>query len=296
MSGNNEIWEKFVPEEQHFKLGDIELIIPSNLDLYNDYRKYFLNYSHELTDQAVNDYKSSINDYFSFVEKAPEIYLKYLDMVGDKAMDILIANEIYSISKDDFKKRQMDAFHLTIDYVTKFAEEGDQKVNDNAAMAGKLFGFMYPQTGGVIASKENYNSAVRSAKLMNGFNSFMGKLAVKRAAKLDKWSAGKIYNDINSSEYFNRLANDLFCSYIIVTNILRENGADIWANDSQKQKENENIFRNISNPNFPQDKKMKAFADVFLASPYNRDYIKFIEEDFGNTDEVKAIKEYFGFE
>jgi len=59
--------------------------------------------------------------------------------------------------------------------------------------------------------------------------------------------------------------------------------------------EGENIFQNLTNPNFPQDKAVEIIISLILSNPYNPEYHKYLKNKFGDSEEVSAITNYFGF-
>lgn len=63
----------------------------------------------------------------------------------------------------------------------------------------------------------------------------------------------------------------------------------------KRQQQAKNIFENLSNPNFPQDKIAEAFIQIIEINPYNVDYHKFMTSKFGETEETINIRNYFGF-
>lgn len=293
---NNELWQNFVPEEQHFKIRDYEITIPANMDLFNDYKKYFANLAHNLKSLAQDDYNKQITDLKAFYEEANEIYCKYLDLLGDKVMDILVANGIYDSTKEEIVKRNGEISHLAYDYYVGIVEKVNGKSEQKAAMAASMWDFMNPRTGGIIASKENYASEVRSAKMNNALISAFGNIAVKRSRRLTKGEQDKLYKEISPSIYFKYMENDFSNMYMIVVSMLRvKKDIDIWMPPAKTTLGNaKNVLKNISNPNFPQDNKMQAFTEIFLANPYNEDCIKFLENEYG-SDEVQELKEYLGY-
>lgn len=76
---------------------------------------------------------------------------------------------------------------------------------------------------------------------------------------------------------------------------LNKNGKTIWYPTNTTTQQASNIFTNMSNPNFPQDKLIDVFLDILKINPYNAEYHKFMISRFGENDETTAIKNYFGY-
>ena len=76
---------------------------------------------------------------------------------------------------------------------------------------------------------------------------------------------------------------------------LRENGRAIWWPEMNLVEQARNIFQNLSNPNFPQERVAPAFVDILKINPYTADYHRFMVDKWGDTEETRAIATFFGY-
>lgn len=105
----------------------------------------------------------------------------------------------------------------------------------------------------------------------------------------------ELYQRIDSQKLFLRVYIDYLNVVHSLIFALNENGQDIWIAEPEKAQQAKNIFENLSNPNFPQDKIAEAFIQIIEINPYNVDYHKFMTSKFGETEETINIRNYFGF-
>lgn len=77
--------------------------------------------------------------------------------------------------------------------------------------------------------------------------------------------------------------------------LLIQNGQDIWWPEQELDQRSESIFQKLRHPSFSQDKILYAILDAITANPYHGEYYQFLTARFGCTQEVSAIKNYFGY-
>ncbi len=51
----------------------------------------------------------------------------------------------------------------------------------------------------------------------------------------------------------------------------------------------------MSNPNFPQNRKLEAFISILTTFPYSREYLKYMVNTYGENEQTTAIRNYFGY-
>ena len=80
-----------------------------------------------------------------------------------------------------------------------------------------------------------------------------------------------------------------------VVSILHRNKKNVWLPIDSNIKNVDGVFDNLSNPNFPKEQLVAAFIKILQMKPYDKRYYKFMVAYFGDTEEVKAIRNYFGY-
>ena len=94
---------------------------------------------------------------------------------------------------------------------------------------------------------------------------------------------------------FGYVFEDFWHVYLGVVEVLRANGRSIWTMSEENEKRNKNIFTNLSNPHFPEDKKLSAFISILESCPYDEEYMSYLVNVYGDNEQTKQIKEYFGY-
>lgn len=289
---DNELLTPITGVERHFTLSNKKLIIPDDIDLFNAYRTKFREMAKVCSDNAVHEYLDNIHSFDTFINLFMEIYEKHLQVLTKKAFDILIAEEIYNISYEDFYKQHTTNFHLAIDdYNTivescRLTEESNNELNANVAST------IQEAFTSFIGNKTS-NSFVNS--LANGYAEGILNNAVEEGTKINATQKAELYNRITPHILFNRIYCDYWNVYLSLTYILNQYGKHIFFPNAELAQQSNNVFANISNPSFNQDRVLEVLFEVVKSSPYNDKLYEFMEKKFGATDEVQYIKNYFGY-
>ena len=99
-SEEQEPWEPIKGVAKAFPLLDKVLEVPENMDVFNSYRLRFRDLAFKYADKAEKEYKTKVRDLLTFLEFFPRIYGHYLDVLVQKATDILISEEVWTVTAD----------------------------------------------------------------------------------------------------------------------------------------------------------------------------------------------------
>lgn len=284
---DNGPWEKVIGHAKIFPLLGKALEIPKNLDIYNSYRAMFFDLARKYTDIAEKEYNEKIHDYITFMELFPLIYDSNLYPILKRALDILISENVWSITFEEFAAKHKENFHLAIDDYATMSESTALTLQANQQVGSGMMSFA---TG--LMSKKFAN---------NPFRESLDKIESKAISQtvanigISAPQQAELYQRINSNKLFLRVFMDYSNVLHSLITILNENGADIWMLSSESSESAKSIFKNLSNPHFPQDKVVDAFLEILKTNPYNPDYHEFMMSKFGDTKETIAIKNYFGY-
>ena len=116
---------------------------------------------------------------------------------------------------------------------------------------------------------------------------------LKGASQINQAQQLELYQRINPDNLFELVFIDFWRVFLSLTFTLNQNGKAIWYPTDDLAQQASNIFQNLSNPNFPQDKVLDVFFDILKTNPYVEDYHNFMFAKFGDTAETQAIKNYF---
>lgn len=287
-----EIWEPIKGKNREFSFYGEKLEIPENLDVYNSYRKKFKQIAEKYTEKVRIDYNAKVNDFISFMEFFLKIYKENLSPIIQKAVDILISEGIWNVTFDSFLEKHTSSFHLAIDDYNAMLESVRLTVEKNQnAVAGVMSNIPNMIGGGF-----GFKGALKGMAIAETFNivkNGIGNNAMKIASSINPAQQEELYGRIKTDILFNRVLVDYWDVFITLVWILRQNGRDIWLQTKDVDQQAKNIFRNLTNPNFPQDKIIQALVKLILINPYNSEYYEFAISQFGQSDDIVKIKEYF---
>ncbi len=275
-----EPWCALEGQEKTFPLNGQELKIPANLDLFNAYRKKFWTMAKYCSDKAAEEYVKSIHDFDTFMELFPKVYNTHLDLMIEKAIDVLISDNIFSVSAEMLKEIHLDAFHLAIEDYNVMEESRQLTVQENTKLNRGLQGL----AGAFIGTQSSFGQG-----LFEGMTDGL----VEETSQVNAEQKAELYGRINKVVLLNRIFSDYWHVYAAMIMALNNVGKGIWFFDTEASQENNNIFKNLSNPNFPQDKIIPILFDMIGKEPYRAEIYHFLENKYGKTDEVMSIVDYF---
>lgn len=273
-----ETFAAYSGSDKAFTLHGKTLVVPANLDVYMHYRRQFRELAKACSDEAAAEYRESVHDLDTYMEQFPEIYEKYLRQVAEKAVDVLVSAGVYSFDVDSFVKAHMENFNLAAqDYQTmsesiRLTEERNTKIGQGMMNSvTSLFG--------------------NRGSFMQGLVNGMTESAVEDVRKINAEQKVELFQRIDPSKQLNRVYLDYWDVGTTLMSILRSNGVDIWQADGANAGDMNAVLRNISNPNFPQEKVLDVLFDYILKAPGSSALFKAMEEKFG--EDAREILNYF---
>ena len=284
---SNSLVAKVEGTERVFYLEDKELVISASKDSFNSYRLMFRELAIKCAEKAESEYQAKVNNYVAFVEEFPRIYDNNLYPMIQLALNILLSNNIWDIDIDSFTLTHKSNFRLIIDDYETMQESTRLTIANNKKM-----------TDGVVSLATNFISS--KTGMLGGSSLFEnisegGKQASIEGTGIAVKQQEELYQRIDTDMFFSRIFSDYLNVCLTLICIMKDFGHDIWVPDSQRDSEASRIFSNLSNPNFPQDKIVDAMITILDANPYNVNYYKFMVSRFGETEQVTALREYFGY-
>lgn len=216
--------------------------------------------------------------------------------MATKAMDILVAEGIWSVTKESFIKSHSENFHLVVDYVNASLESVKKTVTNNAKTISS-FTSLIPNISGIygFGVKNTVDNALK-AQAYNVVRDLAEESLINNASRLNQAQKAELYNRINTYNLFDFVFCDYWNVFLTLVCILIANGHTIWLpTDDKAIATAKNIFMNLSNPNFPKDKRLDVFLEILHTSPYKTEYMKYMIAEYGETEETTAIINYFGY-
>ena len=275
-------WTSVTGVEMSLPFDEKEIIITADRDKFNTFRKRFISLAKYCSDRAAEEFIENVYNLPTFLEYFPDLYLKHARVLADKVTDILVAENVYTLT-DDMIVNAFDNAELSVmDYLNSIGNIIDGMYQANNQAANMLAGL----AGSLIGSKSSLGGEIFGA---------MQEGIVSDASYLSEAQQKQVFESVDTVELFNRVYNDYQYFAIILVDCLNMNGVDSWKPDFEPSPQMDNILKNLSNPNFPQDRITDIVIDMIAQKPYKPEIYTFLQSKYADNEEVKNIVEYFGF-
>ena len=293
-TAEQEPWEPIKGVTKTFPLLGETLEVPEKLDIFNAYRLKFRELAFKYADNAEKEYKSRVRDFITFIEFFPNIYIRNLEPLIRKAVDILVTEEVWTVTFDSLKEQHLTDFHLAFEVYETTLESVALTLEANQQATAGLMSFIPNMVGGGFGLKGALKG-MATAAAFNAVRDGIENSAVKNAANLKPAQQTELYGRIKTDIVMEQIFTDYWRVFLSLVWTLNQNGHDIWWQTDDVDKQAKNIFQNLSNPNFPQTKVLSTLTSLIELNPYSPEYYDFIISRFGESEEVTAVKEYFGY-
>ncbi len=269
------------------------LEVPESMDILNTYRLKYRQIAIKYANRAEQEYNTKVHDLETFLEFFPKIYSANMEPLLKISMDIFVSEGIWTVTYDSFKKQYTDAYHLALDDYNTTLKSIELTIQANQQSVSNVMGFLPHLRGGGFGLK----GAMKGIAQATAFNLVRDGIesSAIRGSNIKPEQQRELYSRINSKILFNNVFTDYWRMFLIVIDILKSNGKNIWLPTNESVNQARNIFENLSNPKFPQERILDVMLDILKTNPYNTNYYKFMISKFGETEEIVAIKDYFGY-
>ena len=288
-----ETWKLVTGSVREFPLLGKTLTINEKLDVYNAYRTMYMKCASHYTDQMKNKYQRRINNFDSFMRFYLPLYKEYLEKLINKTADILVSAGIWTETSESVMERHIGKHQRAIeDYATMY-ESLQATVQNNKSSMEALTSFIPNLVGGGFG----LSGAVKGIATATAFNLVRdgAESALINNMNISSAQKAELYGRIDQQTLFDRAFMDMWSVYSTLIEILNENGKDIWIPSDSDSAKADNIMKNISNPNFPQEQFPDVMVAVIGMNPYKRSIYELLRSRGANESEVTAISEFFGY-
>ena len=287
-------WENVTGQEQRFTLNGKTLVIPKEMDIFNTYRLKYFELASLCADKAKAEYMKQVRDLNTYLTFFPVIYYKNLDILIKQSMGVIISEGIWSITEESLSKEHLEEFDSGFDTYWTIMESIELTIEQNQSKIASVMSFIPNLTGGGFGLK-GAAKGIATATAFNLIRDGAEDHLLQNASNLNQAQRLELYQRVNVDDVFEFVFQDYWRVMLTMMATLIDNGIDIWWPDEDLIEQSENIFSNLSNPRFPQEKLLDVFINILEIHPYNADYHKFMVRKFGDTEETRAIRNYFGY-
>lgn len=278
-------WEPFNGESRRFNLNGETLCIDADMDIYNTYRQRFFDYAKLATDSTMEAFSANVHDLESYLSFFPAAYEGNLESIISRAIDALVSSGVFYVTAASFKERHLARFHSFGDMQATISEAIENASQANRQIVEGVANLLTrsPSSGGILSNalyelRDKYNSSI-----------------VESAAKINPEQAKALFDCIDTDMLAKLVFADYWFVHLTLVSLLLEEGKLIWWLSKDQAQRAQNIFQNLSNPNFPQEQRTATFTQILKANPYREEYHQYMIDWLGENGETKAIRDYFGF-
>ncbi len=287
-------WDQVIGNEHCFILGGKELRVSEERDVYNTHRRRYQKMAKTLATTAMNEYQTTIHDLVTFIEFYPEIYRKYLDCAVQKTVDVCVMEGLYTVTSETLMQQHYQSYHEGMDIYRKIQEMLGITEEENQKNASRTMAGTPSIIGGGFGAKGAAKGMLRASVINTAIGS-VTKSVAKGQMQINPAQQSEIYKTIDLNDLFQRVFRDYFSLVTSLSRILLKNGRNIGTPRADASTQAQSIFKNLSNPNFPQEKKLDTMLFILDQDPYHTELYRYLISICGETAEVKALEEYFGF-
>lgn len=287
-------WKPVKGEPRTFTLGGEQLSVDPDMDEFNTYRQRFLAYADTCVEAASAEYQRRVRDLVTYLKFFPAIYGGNLDVLVKQAVGILILEGVYTVTEENFKTRQLNSFHGAVDALNVTVESMELTSQANTAAVQSVTSLVPNLIGGGFGTKGAIKG-IAKAEAFNFIRNSAEDAMLDAASNIRVDQANELYGRINPQNLFELVRADYGNIFMTLVAYMAENGKSIWFATESQTGQAGSIFKNLSNPNFPQDKLTEMFVQILKTNPYDAEYQKFMVSKFGDNEETRAIRQYFGY-
>lgn len=287
-------WEPVVGSIRKFPICGKELEISESMDTFNSYRLKFRELASACADNARKEYDRKVQNLSTFLGFYPKIYQSYLSVLIKQSMNILISEGIWTVTEDSFEQQHLADFHLGMNDYTTTLESIKLTLQANRRRISNITSLIPNLSGGGFGLK-GAAKGIAAATAFNIVRDGAEAGLINSVSNINQAQQAELYGRIKPDYLFECVFTDYWRVFLSLVFLLNKNGKSIWWLTNETTQQANNIFQNMSNPNFPQDKLLDVFLDILKTNPYNAEYHKFMVSRFGENEETTTIKNYFGY-
>ncbi|MBR5800337.1 MAG: zinc ribbon domain-containing protein [Lachnospiraceae bacterium] len=272
-------------EQKFFTFMGRKLVVTEDKDTFNYYRKLYSKLAKKGADALKKNYLTNIINLDLFLSDFFNMYLHYRKPLIDATVDLLTEAGIYDVSQQIFEEQHttdfclcredvkvmIDSFNLTIE------ANQNKKIRAYNMMPGVVFsGF-----GGLIA-----------ATALNVAVTAIAEADIKNA-NVTQAQRKELFGRINIDNLMYRAYLDYWRIFLSFTWLMNNRHMNVWYPTTEKNQRAKGLFQNLTAGRLPEDKVPDLIIDLLQLNPYDEEYLSYIIERYGETDEIMEIKDYF---
>ena len=280
--------EAYSGNEQRFILLGNELVVPSGMDVFNNYRKLFREFARYQAAALEAEYRSRIYNLDAFLVEFPAMYAKYRQPILDCAMSIMLKTGVYDVSAKQFEEQHTADFCLCGEDVDVMIESFNLTIEANQQRKARMYNMM---PGVVFSGIGGFAAALAMNVAVNSIAA-----ADIRNANVTPKQRAELFARINTEILMERAFTDYWRVFLSLTWQLNRKGINVWYPNQNDNESAKGLFQNLTSGMLPQEKIPELLVKLIQLNPYADDPLTYIRQYVGITQETARIFDYFGVE
>lgn len=274
--------------QRHFPLCGKVVTVSSGMDVFNYYRKTFLNLARIQADALRREYMQRINDLDSFLVYFPEMYSRYRQPLLDLAVDIFPLAGIYDLSPEQFERQHTNDFCLCGEDVDVVIESFNLTIEANQERKVRMYNMM---PGVVFSGLAGFAAAIA----LNAAVTAIAEADI-RNADVSRKQRQELYERIDFDVLMERAFVDYWRVFLSLTWWMNQKGLDVWYPNDQDNSRAEGLYQNLLSGRIPQQVLLDQYILLLQLNPYADDHLQYLLDNAGVTNETAPIFDYFDFD
>ena len=275
--------------DREFPFGGYVLKVPSDMDAFIHYRKVYKHAAKYMRDKVMNDYMLHCQNLDAFFMNFPIMYTHYRRTLVDAAVRILMSNDIFDISREEFEDELTSDFAKCNDLYSALVDAFNKTIEANQTRIGVVASLLPTVIfgGGVFgfAKAMVYNVATTAAVS-----------AALRNANVSVAQRNELYQRINRADLAQNIYQDYWDIHYSLTFRLHNNGARVWYPTKETNGKAQGLMNNIQNNLVPEDKIIPVLFKILEYRPHQANCLEYIVEKYNYNSEAMALADYYGLE
>lgn len=282
-------WTVLEGHEKSFSIAGNPVQVSKNLDTCMQYVPLFKECAKYYSDRFAYRYEQCVTDYDSFLYYFQDMYFEGLRPMLDRAASLMLPFNIFNVNANQMSEFQINNYHKAIDSYNTMAGIVENR-NQQAANLGNAVGNSVQFSGGGFGVKGAIKGAAK-AGMLNAAVSGFGAMMANQTRMSDSEKAN-VFAKFNKEIFFQEVYYDYLNTFFTTIQFFIKN--NLLGNISITTGESYNtVVTNLKNPMFPQDKVAPSIAQIIAQFPFTKGCYETAIEKFGETSEIKAVRDYF---
>lgn len=279
----------YTGQARRFTLDGHVIDVSSEMDAFIHYRKAFKHAAKYMRDILMNDYNTQVINLDEYFSKFPIMYVHYRRYLVDAAVKILVSNDIYDISREEFETELARDFSACNRLYESLIEAFNETIAANQSRTAMKAAFLPTAIfgGGLLGFAQAFAYNAASTAIVD---------AKIRNANVSKAQRNELFKRIDRKSLEHDVYSDFWDIHYSMTYRLNERGASVWYPTKELNARAQGLMNNINSNLIPEEKLVPVLVQILNIRPHQEGCLEYIVDKFRGNPEALALADYYGLE